>query len=368
MINLRYHIVSLTAVFLAIGIGLTLGSTFLDRATVENLNGQLENLETRLADRETQVNELQDQLGERERLQEALDEEGTGLLAGWLEEVPVVIVASRGVDESDVDAATDALVASGADVQGRWWFTERWALDDEGEVADLADAMDVTSTDPSRLRRTATDALGGELLLRQRRPVDDEAPPADAPTGDEPAGDETPGDEPAGDEPTDEPAGEPGDDADPATGAAGDPGDEAESEILTSLVAGGYIDVDAVAGAPDEASFPDGTRILFVGGSPSVPDDLVMEPLVERMAGAATTPILGVASSAMPEEDQVSDLVTVIRQDDELRDTVPTVDDLSHFQGWVATVVALADAADGVVDHYGLHEDASRLLPPLRSP
>ena len=31
MINLRYHIVSITAVFLALGIGTALGGTFLDR-------------------------------------------------------------------------------------------------------------------------------------------------------------------------------------------------------------------------------------------------------------------------------------------------------------------------------------------------
>jgi hypothetical protein len=59
MINLRYHIVSLTAVFLAIGIGLTLGSTFLDRATVDNLQGQLESLETRLQERDEQIDELE---------------------------------------------------------------------------------------------------------------------------------------------------------------------------------------------------------------------------------------------------------------------------------------------------------------------
>jgi hypothetical protein len=38
MINLRYHIVSLTAVFLAIGIGLAFGSSFLDQATVDGIN------------------------------------------------------------------------------------------------------------------------------------------------------------------------------------------------------------------------------------------------------------------------------------------------------------------------------------------
>jgi hypothetical protein len=33
MINLRYHIVSITAVFLALGIGLAFGAAFIDRAT-----------------------------------------------------------------------------------------------------------------------------------------------------------------------------------------------------------------------------------------------------------------------------------------------------------------------------------------------
>ena len=75
MINLRYHIVSLTAVFLAIGIGLTLGSTFLDRATVENLNGQLESLETRLGDRDARIGELETDLSDAEELQAALGDQ-----------------------------------------------------------------------------------------------------------------------------------------------------------------------------------------------------------------------------------------------------------------------------------------------------
>ena len=74
------------------------------------------------------------------------------------------------------------------------------------------------------------------------------------------------------------------------------------------------------------------------------------------------------AGSALPGDGGVSDLVTMIRQDDRLRELVPTVDQLEHFEGWAAMVLALADVDGGVVGHYGLGDDASRLLPALRAP
>ena len=43
MINLRYHIVSITAVFLALGIGITMGSTFLGRGALERIDRNVKN-------------------------------------------------------------------------------------------------------------------------------------------------------------------------------------------------------------------------------------------------------------------------------------------------------------------------------------
>ena len=60
-----------------------------------------------------------------------------------------------------------ALVVAGADVQGVWWFTDRWLLDDDAEVTDLATLLGMESTDPSRLRRAAVDRLGSEMRARQ---------------------------------------------------------------------------------------------------------------------------------------------------------------------------------------------------------
>ena len=62
MINLRYHIVSITAVFLALGIGLAFGAAFIDRATVEALNRNLTDIENQNSALEEENAELQDQV------------------------------------------------------------------------------------------------------------------------------------------------------------------------------------------------------------------------------------------------------------------------------------------------------------------
>jgi hypothetical protein len=368
MINLRYHIVSLTAVFLAIGIGLTLGSTFLDRATVENLNGQLQNLEARLGDRDTQIEELESALSDATALQTALDEQGTSLLADRLEPVPVVVVASQGVDEADVTGVVASLQVAGADVQGLWWLTDRFLLNDEADIADLAAVLEEPSADPARLRRLAIDALGGELRVSQRQDaevdVDDEGdgqgagPSPGSPTTEAPAA------------PTDPAAGAPDAAADPTLEEQAGQDDVAESEaaLVQALTDAGFISFEPVPGGPEVPILPAGARLVIVGGSADVPDDVVVEPLVERLARGADEPIRTVVTSAMGADAAVSEVVAVIRDDQSLRAVVSTVDGLDHFQGWVATVLAVEDVGEGIVGHYGLGEGASSLLPPLQAP
>ena len=57
MINLRYHIISIVAVFLALGIGLALGSTFVDSVLVNELEDQVNEFET---EREEAVRQKQE--------------------------------------------------------------------------------------------------------------------------------------------------------------------------------------------------------------------------------------------------------------------------------------------------------------------
>ena len=57
MINLRYHIISIVAVFLALGIGLALGSTFVDSVLVNESEYQVNEFET---EREEAVRQKQE--------------------------------------------------------------------------------------------------------------------------------------------------------------------------------------------------------------------------------------------------------------------------------------------------------------------
>src|SRR4029077_16774533 len=45
ILNLRYHVVSLVAVFLALGIGVIMGATVIDRVTVDQLRNRLDSVE-----------------------------------------------------------------------------------------------------------------------------------------------------------------------------------------------------------------------------------------------------------------------------------------------------------------------------------
>ena len=93
VINFRFHIISLVAVFLALGIGLAMGAAFIDKATVDTLRGQLDGLQEDKDNLERRVGELEDQLDLSDRLAE---DGGLQLLAGHLVDVPVVLVSVRG--------------------------------------------------------------------------------------------------------------------------------------------------------------------------------------------------------------------------------------------------------------------------------
>ena len=105
MINIRYHIVSITAVFLALGIGVALGSTFLDRATVDLLDRNIRSAENRIQ---------RDQRGERPphraarrrpRARRQPDpHRQRGLLADELTDVPVLVVTAARRRTEDADA------------------------------------------------------------------------------------------------------------------------------------------------------------------------------------------------------------------------------------------------------------------------
>jgi hypothetical protein len=341
LINFRYHIISLVAVFLALGLGVALGSAFIDTAVVNRLEQNIETLSNQKNDLQAEVDRLDDELDALESLG---DESGDLVLDQHLEDVPVFNLAVRGVDGDTVDDTATALTQADADYAGTLWLTERMALDDESEREDLTRVLALEPSladDPEALRDAVVLRLGNAIsdALRAEDPLD--LPPS--PDGE-----------------VDE--GEDGD----ATFAS-------EPSIITDLRAGGFVDYEPPEGesSDDGMQLPTaGARmVLFSGPDAVVPDDTIVMPLLRQLTASGPAPIVAAQSidDDPPDGDEPSRVgfVGPVRNDDELRSGVSTVDDLELFIGRVATVLALEQSGDGLVGHYGLGEGADRVAPVL---
>ncbi len=129
MINLRYHIVSITAVFLALGIGITMGSTFLGKATLDRIDNNVKNARTEVKNVKDENSALRNQVSTSQSraadfLREALGRE----FNGDLEAVPVVVIAADGVDQDTLNNLRTALTASGAAFDGTLTVTTKFEL------------------------------------------------------------------------------------------------------------------------------------------------------------------------------------------------------------------------------------------------
>ena len=367
MINLRYHIVSLTAVFLALGIGLTLGSTFLDRVTVDTLKAQLDDVEEQV-DRTNRENELLGgRVGDLEARDDALSTAlPERLLSGQLEEVPVLVLATQGTSEAAVEEAIGALGGAGADVAGTWWLTDRWVLDDDEEVTDLGRLLDLSTDDVDRLRRNASIRLA-ELLATASEPAP-ELP--DDEVAEEPPGPE----DPAGPGSTEG--------TEPEVVAQPEPPEEqpAEPELVAALQEAGFIEYQALPGADQTAVLlpPAGVRYLVVSGTVAGDGPQTFaSSLLDELAAEGPVPVVAAQGPVELEDDeenpsedaQRTTFVGPIRDGELTRERISTIDDLDTAAGLAALVLAVQDLAVPTIGHYGVAPGASTLLPgPVAAP
>ena len=152
MINIRYHIVSITAVFLALGLGVALGSTFLDGATVDVLERNIKSAENRISATNAENDRLNDQLDKSKERDDSLTLVGSeSLLAGELTDVPVLVIAAPGVESGDVDVLATMLERSDADFRGTLQLTDKLDFTG-GPDSDLASDLALTSPDLATLK------------------------------------------------------------------------------------------------------------------------------------------------------------------------------------------------------------------------
>jgi hypothetical protein len=307
MVNFRFHLVSLTAVFLALAAGITIGAGVVDRATVDQIQRQL----TDVARRRQETNAENDRLrSDLHRWGDFSKEAGDRLLEGQLTDVPVIVVATSGVDRNLVSGFVGALRTAGAQVDGTLWLTNRWTLGNDDEVRTLAGLLDVApTTKPDDLRAAGVAALGTAWSV----------------------------------------------------------GDSAG--FVPSLVDAGYLEfvrppVEQVALAQLPRA---GTRFVVVSGADAdVPVADLGVPLVHRLVDAQlpSVAVQPIAPEVAPDDqaDTPPAFVEALRTDGTVANRISTVDNVDDYRGRVAAVLAVGALGRGQTGHYGFGADR-RLVP-----
>lgn len=332
MINLRYHIVSITAVFLALGIGLAFGAAFIDRATVDALNRNLTEIENQNTELEEENETLRGQVDTAEQVEQDLIDQGLDqLVAGELTDQQVLVVAGAGIDDETVSRLGTTLDAAGARRAGTVRVTDRIALDDESEVEDLGEVLGLPEAPAGQLRTA---------VVRQLRTVLSGAmAPSEVPPGEEA--------EPQGLEPV--------------------PG------IVSGLIESDFLELEPAD--PTVSLIPaDGLRlVLVVGADDALATEGLLLPLARALAvplptqpDAAPGPLLVTEPTLEPagsDEPEPVAYVSSLRGDDLVSTRLTTIDGLDGFAGLSGTVLAVDDAGAGRFGHYGTLDDAQSLVP-----
>lgn len=146
--NFRFHLVSLIAVFLALALGIGMGATVIDKATVESLKRRVAVVESAENTANQKLNAM--------TTQQARDASFGSLLSGYvtptaLRDVAITLVVVKGTEPEAINETRKALAGAGGRVQGVITLNPR--LVDSGSTSALSTALATTTADPAQLRQ-----------------------------------------------------------------------------------------------------------------------------------------------------------------------------------------------------------------------
>lgn len=315
MINFRFHLASLIAVFLALAVGIVMGSTVIKEATVDVLRSQIHRVERTSNARERTNDQLRGRVGD---LDQFVRESSAYAVRGTLAGVTVAVVAVRGVDGDAAKATTQLVQDAGGFTPGILWLEPSWSLKSADDTRTLGTLLGEPDAPARRIRDDALNALARRLSG---------AAPVTA----------TPG--------------------------AGD--------LLGALVDGGFVSLENVGSQTDKtfslADFPGATaRVLLVEGTDGTPEvNAIVPPLARSLASMRVPTEVGSVYRDQQGKPGRASLLSAIRGDSTLSKQVSTVDDLDLGAGQVASVLALAEL-ESRVGHYGYGNGASAVVPPAK--
>jgi Copper transport outer membrane protein, MctB len=308
VISLRNHIISIAAVFLALAIGVVLGSTSLSNRVLGGLADDKNNLSKQVSDLRAQRADLNGKLTDADRFALA---SGPLAVRGALDGKSVVLITTSDANAADRDAVATLLRGAGATITGELQLTDAFTdptKSDQlrGLVARLlpAGVQLPTASDPG----TLAGGLIGPLLLLDRT------------TGKPQAS-------------TDE------------TAAA-----------LSGLASGGYV-------RQGEGLHPAQLALVLTGGAVNGDAASDRAAVIARFATQVQRSGAGAVLAGRSGSADAFGPLGVVRADGSSTSMLSTVDDVDTAAGQVVTVLALREQAGGKAGNYGTAGNAQAPAP-----
>jgi len=321
MINFRYHLVSLVAVFLALAVGIVMGSTVIDRAIVDGLRNRIDQVEANADARREENQRLESEMS---RLDRYIDASAPFAVTDRLRDRDVMVFALAGTDEAPLREAVDLIRVAGGRTSGIVWIEDDWTLEDEDVLQQVAAIAGVVSTDPKVVRTAAWE----DLATAMQPVVANVSDPVD-PTTEPPV-------------PTTVPATSP--------------------DLVDQLIRAGVLRFETVGDGNAVIGPLAGTDVLVVANSQLNEDSAAL--LLTVLQSLARSDVPTVAAEVFRTEKGGADRgdgMAVVHDDRELAAAVSTVDAFELVEGRVAAVLALSDAQRGVIGRYGYGPDTQPL-------
>jgi len=302
VINFRYHVVSLTAVFLALAIGLVVGTAAFNGPAAEELGDQVSAMRKQNDAFRDQVNHFKEEAEQQE--QYAIDTLPY-VIGNRLENRRVLLVTLSDADKEYVDGMVKFFEVAKVKVTGRLALQKKFVEPASKET--LLDLVDLTTPPgvtglPANSNGVETSAaLLAAALLDRKQPVAD----AD------------------------------------------------RSKVLTAYRE--FLIVTPNVSGPAEA-------VVVLTGSPYSEKDAAklnaaLKFVVEQFDKAGPVVVAGSGTGGE------GNLLAAIRGDATLGKTVSTVDIVAVPQGRAATLLALHEQLEGRAGHYGIGGGATALVP-----
>jgi hypothetical protein len=302
LISFRYHVVSIVAVFLALALGVLLGTTVVNQGVIENLSQRTNNAVTRSEQLRSQVGELQAELRSWDQFGAAVE---PVLISGQLNAREVVIVTQEGVDAAEVDGVRQALTDAGASVVSLIVVTNRMALLDEEARTELQTIIGplAPADDPGALSEAAAGELATRLINGPGRTRD----------------------------------------------------------LLSELIDGRFLVVRGGTGTIEQIGRTSQALSILAGGNrePVLSPESFLAPLTVALAENAR-PVVAAETA-----ETTYPFVPILRRDGSLDGQVVTVDNADTMPGRIAVVLGLRDLLQepGRGGHFGVKGGASALIP-----